>query len=86
MSLFNAPKPTLPAAARKAGATEIHRAGERTFHVGFKLTDGGLSEPGRGPAVLAALQQWSKDRAYAVSWAGQQCNPVVVTYTGGFRR
>lgn len=25
MSLFNAPKPTLPAAARKAGATEIHR-------------------------------------------------------------
>lgn len=85
-NLFNAPLPRLPHAARKAGATEIRRAGERRFLVSFRLTDGGLSEAGHGSAVLDALNVAWRDSYYKATWSGMQSQAIVVEYTGGSRR
>lgn len=82
MRIKSAPMPRLPAAARKAGATQIARCNTCTFTVGFAIdgdyTTENLSRPGRGQAVYDALVAWAGDD-YAVEWKGEQRFGVILT-------
>lgn len=70
--------PRLPAAARKAGATQIDRCSANVFVVGFKLHGDDLSQPGHGAAVFAALQAWAGE-AFTVEWKGEQRYGIIIT-------
>ena len=70
--------PRLPAAARKAGATQIARCGYRTFAVGFMQTGDDLDAPGRGQAVVDALRATLGD-TFDIEWKGEQRYGVILT-------
>lgn len=77
--------PHLPAAARKAGATQIRRCSGNVFSVGYALVraeDGSLDlrAPGNGPAVVAALEKWAAKGGPRVEWAGDQSCAIVLTF------
>lgn len=74
--------PRLPAAARKAGATQIARCSDRVFSVGFKI-DGeveseNLGRAGHGPAVAIALVKALGD-SFKVEWKGEQRFGIILT-------
>lgn len=71
--------PALPAAARKAGATQIARCDRRTFTVGFAIVGEDLDAPGNGPAVEAALRAWGENAGFDVSWRGSQKFGIILT-------
>lgn len=68
--------PRLPSAARKAGATSIKRCQGSTFAVGFALEGSDYSAPGKGPAVVAALQA----AGWTVEWKGEQRYGIIVRF------
>lgn len=73
----------IPAAARRAGATNVARIGPHRFTVGFLLAhndDGTLdaSLPGKGPAVVMALVKWAESRGFTVEWKGEQRFGIII--------
>lgn len=70
--------PTLPAAARNAGATKVTRARGNTFAVGYKVS-GDLAEPGNAPAIIEALQAAWGERA-TITWGGTQADAIFVRF------
>ena len=72
------PIPSIPAAARKAGATKFARCSERSFNLSFKITDGGYSDPGNGQAVVDAIKTAMPDAV--VTWSGAQASAINVKF------
>jgi hypothetical protein len=80
MTSRNMPRPTIPAAAKRAGARALQRSGPTTWLLGYALTDEPTTAPGNGPAVVKALQSLT---GYSVEWGGTQASPIIIRWVGG---
>lgn len=76
MNTATRPAPRLLAAARRAGATRIARAGSNCFHVAYKIEGEDRQAPGCGAAVCEALRA----QGLEVEWGGCQWQAIIVRW------
>jgi len=77
--MTNMPKPRIPAAMKKLGATELKRTVGSIFNLSFELIGDDSKAEGNGPALCsAAARKWPEAE---ISWPGTQSHAISLDFT-----